>query len=103
MSALSRILEPGGRLIQFCFAPADHAESDAPYPISEAEVRRLCTRPDWAITTLWSDRPEVASPPEQMSKRFARYDFHPELDERGSMLLPVLVLEAQRRDTRSAG
>ncbi|WP_330180672.1 class I SAM-dependent methyltransferase [Nocardia sp. NBC_01503] len=102
VSALSRILEPGGRLIQFCFTPADHAELYAPYPISEAELRRLFTRPEWAITTLRSDRLEVAAPPEQMSTRFARYDFHPELDERGSMLLPVLVLEAQRRDTRSA-
>ncbi|WP_067563698.1 class I SAM-dependent methyltransferase [Nocardia acidivorans] len=97
VAALSRIVAPEGRLIQFCFTPADHAELYAPSPISEAEIHRLFDGPDWTITTLRTDRLEVAAPPEQMSKRFAEYGFHPELDERGSMLLPVLVLEAHRR------
>jgi ubiquinone/menaquinone biosynthesis C-methylase UbiE len=92
-AALSRVIKPGGRLIQFCFTPADHAELYAPYPKT---LRTTFVPPNWSITTLRADRPEMTNPAEHMLNLFAQNDFHPTFNDKGAKLLPVLVLEAQR-------
>ncbi|WP_458688243.1 class I SAM-dependent methyltransferase [Nocardia tengchongensis] len=94
--ALARAIKPGGRLIQFCFTHAEHTELYVPYPIPESELRTLFAPPNWTITTLRPDRLETTVPTEQQSNLFARNDFHPDRDEKGALLLPILVLEAQR-------
>jgi 2-polyprenyl-3-methyl-5-hydroxy-6-metoxy-1,4-benzoquinol methylase len=96
VTTLARVIKPGGRLIQFCFTPAERAELYAPYPISEAELRTTFVPPNWSITTLRADRLETIKPTEQMLDLFAQNDFHPESNDAGAMLLPILVLEAQR-------
>ncbi|WP_433733935.1 class I SAM-dependent methyltransferase [Nocardia sp. CA-129566] len=95
-AALARVIRPGGRLIQFCFTAVDHAELYAPYPVAEDELRATFVPPDWSITTLRADHLETITPTEHMLKLFAQRDFHPEFNDEGAMLLPVLVLEAQR-------
>jgi len=94
--ALARALKPGGRLIQFCFLRTDHAELYAPYPITEQQLRSTFEPPTWSVTTLRTDRLEVARPIDRMLSGFAQHGFEPECTEAGAMLLPVLVLEAQR-------
>jgi SAM-dependent methyltransferase len=95
VAALTRVIKPGGRLIQFCFTTTDCAELYAPYPISEETLRSTFAPPNWSITMLRPDRLTV-EPDETMSERFARIGFRPELDDQGALLLPVLVLDAQR-------
>lgn len=94
--ALARVLKPGGRLIQFCFLRTDHAELYAPYPITEQQLRSTFEPPTWSVTTLRTDRLEVAEPVGRMLSGFAQNGFEPEFTEAGAILLPVLVLEAQR-------
>ncbi|MFE3254500.1 class I SAM-dependent methyltransferase [Nocardia sp. NPDC059091] len=96
VSALARAIKPGGRLIQFCFTPAEHTELYAPHPIPEPELHTLFAPPNWAITTLRADRLETTAPTEQQSNLFAQNNFRPDRDENGALLLPILVLEAQR-------
>ncbi|MFF0607927.1 class I SAM-dependent methyltransferase [Nocardia tengchongensis] len=95
-SALARAIKPGGRLIQFCFTPAEHTDLYAPYPIPESELRTLFAPPIWTITTLRPDHLETTVPTDQQSNLFAQNNFQPARDEKGALLLPILVLEAQR-------
>ncbi|WP_067900007.1 class I SAM-dependent methyltransferase [Nocardia vaccinii] len=96
LAALTRVLKPGGRLIQFSFTPAEHGELYSPHPVSERQLRTIFTEPTWSITTLRTDRLETNGLAEQMLERFAQHDFHPEFNEVGALLLPVLVLEANK-------
>jgi SAM-dependent methyltransferase len=96
VDALARAITPGGRLIQFCFIETDHAQSYAPFPISEMELRATFVPPIWSITELRVDRLEVAKPNDHIFRLFAQADFDPDFNDKGEMLLPVLVLEAQR-------
>ncbi|MFE3028384.1 class I SAM-dependent methyltransferase, partial [Nocardia tengchongensis] len=68
----------------------------APYPITESELRTLFAPPIWTITTLRADHLETTVPTEQQSNLFAQNNFHPARDAKGALLLPILVLEAQR-------
>ncbi|MFE2957835.1 class I SAM-dependent methyltransferase [Nocardia tengchongensis] len=95
-SALALAIKPGGHLIQFCFTPAEHTDLYAPYPIPQSELRTLFAPPIWTITTLRPDHLETTVPTDQQSNLFAQNNFHPDRDEKGALLLPILVLEAQR-------
>lgn len=96
VAALTRVLKPGGRLIQFCFTPAEHGELYSPHPVSEQQLRIAFAEPTWSITTLRADRLQTNRLAERMLERFAQHDFHPEFNETGALLLPVLVLEASK-------
>ncbi|PXX59749.1 methyltransferase family protein [Nocardia tenerifensis] len=96
VDALVRVTRPGARLIQFTFAATDYSDAFAPYAIDENELRATFDTADWSINTL---RPgnltAVAS--ETILASFAESGFRPELDDEGAMLLPIWVLEADRR------
>ena len=96
LAALTRALKPGGRLIQFCFTPAEHGELYSPHPMSEQQLRTAFSEPTWSVTTLRTDRLETNPMPAHMLERFAQHNFHPEFTETGALLLPVLVLEASK-------
>ncbi|MQY19164.1 class I SAM-dependent methyltransferase [Nocardia macrotermitis] len=96
VDGLIRVLKPGGRLIQFCFTPAEHGDLYSPHPVSEQRLRSLFAEPTWSITALRTGRLETNGLADQMLERFTRHDFHPEFDEAGAPQLPVLVLEANK-------
>ncbi|MEU0503114.1 class I SAM-dependent methyltransferase [Nocardia sp. NPDC005998] len=96
VAALTRVLKPGGRLIQFSANFADGVETFGLYSISEDELRTTFTAPDWSIVGLRAGHMEGTRPPEQLLNQFAQYNFHPEFTDDGLMLMPVWALEAQR-------
>ncbi|GGL46476.1 class I SAM-dependent methyltransferase [Nocardia jinanensis] len=96
VAALTRVLKPGGRLIQFSFTLGESAQFYRLFSISEEDLRATFTPPEWSIDTLQSGHMEGFKPPEQLMQRFAEHGYHPDFTEDGLMLLPVCVLEARR-------
>ncbi len=96
VAALTRVLTPGGRLIQFSAAFADGVEISGLHSISEDELRSLFAAPGWSIVSLRAGHMEGIRPPEPLLSQFALHNFHPEFTDDGLMLMPVLALEAQR-------
>ncbi len=95
VAALLRVTRPGARLIQFTFATSEFSGAFAPYAIDEDGLRSTFGAPVWSINTLClGNLAAVASEP--MLASFAESGFRPELDDDGSMLLPIWVLEADR-------
>ncbi|MEU7768811.1 class I SAM-dependent methyltransferase [Nocardia sp. NPDC049190] len=96
VAALHRVMRPGGRLIQFCFAQSAHSEAYAPYSIEEDELLRMFDVPNWRRTVLRPDLMTAMAPPPPMRELLAGRGVPLEFDEEGALLLPVWVLEAER-------
>ncbi|MEV6333743.1 class I SAM-dependent methyltransferase [Nocardia vinacea] len=96
VAALHRVMRPGGRLIQFCFADKGHSEAYAPFQIGEEELRAAFAAPDWSLHTLRIDRMVTIMPPPPVRDMLAERGVELEIDETGALLLPMWVLEAQR-------
>ncbi|WP_433204519.1 class I SAM-dependent methyltransferase [Nocardia sp. CA-107356] len=96
VAALHRVMRPGGRLIQFCFADRGHSEAYTPYQIGEAELRTSFAAPRWSLNTLRTDRMVSIMPPGPVQDMLAERGVELETDETGALLLPIWVLEAER-------
>ncbi|MGO4615488.1 class I SAM-dependent methyltransferase [Nocardia sp. 2YAB30] len=96
VAALRRVMRPGARLIQFCFARTEYSDAYAPYSIEEAEVASAFDMPNWRRTALRPDVLTAITPPPPMQEMLAGRGVPLEFDEEGALLLPVWVLEAER-------
>ncbi|WP_327120788.1 class I SAM-dependent methyltransferase [Nocardia sp. NBC_01730] len=96
VAALRRVMRPGARLIQFCFARTEHSDAYAPHSIEEAELSGTFDLPNWRRTTLRPDVLTAITPPPPISEMLAGRGVPLEFDEEGALLLPVWVLEAER-------
>ncbi|WP_158271190.1 hypothetical protein [Nocardia sp. MDA0666] len=83
-------------MIQFGANFADGVETFGLHSISEDELRRSFTAPDWSTAGLRAGRMAGGRPPETWSSQFARNDFRPELIADGLMLMPFWASDAQR-------
>jgi 2-polyprenyl-3-methyl-5-hydroxy-6-metoxy-1,4-benzoquinol methylase len=96
VAALHRVMRPGARLIQFCFADKGHSEVYAPHQIGAEELRTSFATPGWSLTTLRTDRMVTIMPPGQVRDMLVERGVELETDETGALLLPIWVLEAER-------
>ncbi|WP_378733368.1 class I SAM-dependent methyltransferase [Nocardia brasiliensis] len=96
VAALLRVMRPGARLIQFCFAPTENSEVYAPYTLAEEELRGTFRAPDWKLTELRRDKLTAIKPPPAFWEAFGTTEVQPEFDDEGGMLLPIWVLAAER-------
>ncbi|WP_433723978.1 class I SAM-dependent methyltransferase [Nocardia sp. CA-129566] len=94
--ALHRVMRPGARLIQFCFADQGHSEVYAPHQITEADLRTSFAPPGWSLNTLRTDRMVAIMPPAPVRDMLTERGVELGTDETGALLLPVWVLEAER-------
>lgn len=96
VAALHRVMRPGARLLQCCFADTEHSAAYAPYAIGEDELRTCFAAPGWSLNALRIDRMVTITPPPPVRKILAERGFEPESDATGALLLPIWVLQAQR-------
>ncbi len=96
VAALRRVMRPGARLIQFCFAKGDYSDSYAPYMIDEDELRDTFRAPHWRPTELYRGKLTAIKPSVEMTGILQRDNMEIELDAEGHLLLPIWVLEAER-------
>ncbi|WP_406281301.1 class I SAM-dependent methyltransferase [Nocardia sp. NBC_00881] len=96
VAALRRVMRPGARLIQFCFARTEHSDAYAPHSIEESELSGTFDMPDWRRTALRPDVLTAITPPPPIREMLAGRGIPLEFDEEGALLLPVWVLEAVR-------
>lgn len=81
VAALTRVLEPGGRLIQFSADFAAGVETFGLHSISEDELRTTFTTPDRSIVGLRAGHAEGIKPRMQLLNQFAQYNFQPEFTD----------------------
>ncbi len=93
--ALVRVLRPGGRLIQFCFAKSPGSDTYAPYTLGEEEYRAVFCAPAWEILELRRDKISALKPPQAFWDLLGE-ELFPEFEGEDGMLLPVWLLEVKR-------